>query len=138
MKRWWELMRKVVAQRPEPKLAELDAASSRWDERATVDASSYRMARAFRLYVHSVVMDALSAPARARQADFRLPRMNQAEGVVWKLLTERPQHLLPPAYADWDALHAEYGCPTADERDYVAALEELPADIRRAYGIDAH
>jgi len=41
-------------------------------------------------------------------------------------------------YCAWDELHAEYGCPTADERDYVCALEDLPAELRDAYGIDVH
>ncbi len=41
-------------------------------------------------------------------------------------------------YPEWDALHAAYGRPTSDERDYVFALEDLPQEIRKEYGIDAH
>jgi hypothetical protein len=38
----------------------------------------------------------------------------------------------------WDDIHAEFGSPTADEYDYVCALEQLPAELRETYGIDAH
>ncbi len=41
-------------------------------------------------------------------------------------------------YPEWDTLHAEYGSPTADERDYTEALMDLPQALRDAYGIDAH
>lgn len=41
-------------------------------------------------------------------------------------------------YPEWEALHAEFGSPTADERDYTDALAELPEALRSEYGIDAH
>lgn len=41
-------------------------------------------------------------------------------------------------YPEWDVLHAEYGCPTANEREYVFALEDLPVELRDRFGIDAH
>ena len=41
-------------------------------------------------------------------------------------------------YPERDTLHAEYGTPTADERDYTDALIALPQALRDAYGIDAH
>ncbi len=104
LKRWWELLRKTTAGQGEERLAELDAATATWNEHASTDAVSYRLTRVFRLYVHAAVLDGLSAPARAKQPDFKLPPLNQAEGIVWKLLGERPAHLLAPEYADWDAL----------------------------------
>jgi penicillin amidase len=41
---------------------------------------------------------------RAIDPDYRMPRLPQAEAVVWELLHKRPLHLLPPAYADWNDL----------------------------------
>lgn len=41
-------------------------------------------------------------------------------------------------YPEWDALHAEYGYPTADEYEYTCALAALPEALKAEYGIDAH
>ena len=33
-----------------------------------------------------------------------MPKMSLVENAVWKLLEQRPAHLLPPGHVDWDAL----------------------------------
>lgn len=131
MQRWWALLRETLAARGRTtagatdsggahraagidradgggdaarRLADLEAATQTWDERATPEARSYRFARAFRLRVHEIVLDGLVAPMRAQHPDFAMPLFAQAEGIVWKLVRERPAHLLAPIYADWDAL----------------------------------
>ena len=35
-------------------------------------------------------------------APFELRRLYQTEGAVWRLVTERPAHLLPGEFAGWD------------------------------------
>jgi len=50
------------------------------------------------------VLDAFAAKVRAKFPDFAMPSLPQSEHAVWQLLSERPAHLLPPGYADWDAL----------------------------------
>lgn len=106
LRRWWELLRATLARAgDDPALAELDRLTATWDERATPDAVAYRLVRGFRLAVSAMVLDGLAAPLRsADDPDYRLPALQQGEGVVWRLLTERPAHLLPPPHADWDAL----------------------------------
>lgn len=106
LRRWWELLRATLAAAgDDPALAELDRLTATWDERATPDAVAYRLVRGFRLAVSASVLDGLAAPLRtARDPDYRLPALQQGEGVVWRLVSERPAHLLPPPHADWDAL----------------------------------
>jgi penicillin amidase len=76
-----------------------------WIPRATPESVGYRLVRAFRLEVQSRVFHALTAPVRAaHDDDVEALLSNQFEGVLWQLLTERPEHLLPGAYASWDEL----------------------------------
>jgi penicillin amidase len=65
----------------------------------------YRLVRAFRLEVQSKVFHALTAPVRVVNGGDVEPLLsNQFESVLWQLLSERPQHLLPGMYASWDEL----------------------------------
>jgi penicillin amidase len=107
LERWWRLLRKTLGANPPTDLAELATLTLAWDAHASTDANAYRLVRAFRLYVHERVLDGLAAPMRATDPDFRLPAIEQGEGIVWSLLEQRPQHLLPPRYADWNALLLE-------------------------------
>ena len=76
-----------------------------WIPRATPESVGYRLVRAFRLEVQSQVFHALTAPVRAVHDDDVEPLLsNQFEGVLWQLLTDRPEHLLPGAYSSWDEL----------------------------------
>ena len=105
MHRWWLLLRDSAARSKSPALRELADAGATWQARATADSVSYRLTRAWRLKVHERVADGLTAPARATMGEaFAMPELPQLEGVVWPLLTQRPLHLLPLQYANWDAL----------------------------------
>ena len=76
-----------------------------WIPRATPESVGYRLVRAFRLEVQSKVFHALTAPVRAANGGDVEPLLsNQFESVLWQLLSERPQHLLPGVYASWDEL----------------------------------
>ena len=50
------------------------------------------------------VLDGFAARVREKFPDFAMPTLPQSEHAVWQLLRERPAHLLPPGYADWDEL----------------------------------
>lgn len=102
---WWRLLREVLQSAAgEPRLRDLEAATTHWEGCACVDAVAYRLVRAFRNHVHGRVMRGLAAPVREHIPDFTWPRLGQAEGVVWQLVQERPAHLLPPPHADWEEL----------------------------------
>jgi penicillin amidase len=115
MRRWWELLRRTLESADDPASTELRRLTETWDERAGVDARAYRFVRAFRLFVHEAVVDGLAAPMRAHDPDFVLPALGQGEGIVWKLVQERPAHLLAPRYAGWDALLAAAARRVVDE-----------------------
>src|SRR5690606_34828611 len=66
MERWWMLLREVLeapAVADDDLLRALSDASAVWNGRAAVDSASYRMARAFRLQVHEVLLERLFAAA---------------------------------------------------------------------------
>ena len=92
-------------------LAEADASPERehlarlvedWSGRAAPDDAGYRLVRDFRTKVVDRVLPPLLAPVRARTPRVELP--GRDETPVWSLVSERPAHLLPVGYADWDAL----------------------------------
>lgn len=72
-----------------------------WTGRASVDSSAYWLVRVFRLAVREQVFFALtgqnSLPERER---FAPP--NQFEAPLWRMVTERPVHLLDPRFKSWD------------------------------------
>ncbi|BCT93122.1 penicillin acylase [Lysobacter helvus] len=106
--RWWKLLRDEAARAGSPALTALAQAASHWEGRASVDSTSYRIVREWRLAVHKRLADGLLAPAQARMgAAFEMPALPQFEGVAWPLVTQRPANLLPRRYATWDALFEE-------------------------------
>lgn len=102
--RWRTLLLDVLDERAlagEPRRQALRAAVEDWGGRASVDSVGYRLVRAFRLYLMDEVFTALTAEVRERYPEFRYHDMPQGEGALWRLVSERPAHLLDPAYADW-------------------------------------
>lgn len=76
-----------------------------WIPRAATDSAGYRLVRAFRLEVRSVVFHGLMGPVRDAYGDDVKPLLsNQFEAPLWSLVTERPMHMLPARYASWHAL----------------------------------
>jgi len=108
LSRWRDLILGVLTDARvagSPELAEYRGLVRDWIPRASPESVGYRLVRAFRLEVQSKVFHALTAPVRAANGGDVEPLLsNQFEGVLWQLLSERPQHLLPGAYASWDDL----------------------------------
>ena len=74
-----------------------------WIPRASADSVGYRLVRAFRSEVRTMVFDALMLPVTAAyDSDVELRISNQFEGPLWAVLEERPSHLLPANYESWD------------------------------------
>ncbi len=74
-----------------------------WIPRAAPESAGYRLVRAFRLEVERRLFYALTAEVRAQYGDDTPLRMsNQFEAAVWTLVTERPEHMLPGKYQDWN------------------------------------
>ena len=126
LERWWQLLRDEGARAGSGSaLHALSAASSHWEGRATVDSTSYRLVRAWRLAVHARIASGLTAPARAALGEhFAMPDFPQLEGVVWPLLQERPAHLLPLRYDSWDALLEDAAREVRDDLAAKGPLEQ--------------
>jgi len=73
-----------------------------WTGRASVDSVGFLMVRTFRLYLVDQVLGALTAACEETDERFNHGFLFQAEGPVWKLVTERPPHLLHPRFQSWD------------------------------------
>ena len=44
-----------------------------------------------------------------------MPGLQQQEGFIWPMVTQRPAHLLPPRFASWDALFEDAARQVRDE-----------------------
>ncbi len=72
--------------------------------RAAVDDAGYRLVRAFRRALAGrVFADILMACGGLDAKDFP-PGLRQWEGALWRILDERPMHMLNPGYQSWDEL----------------------------------
>ena len=121
---WQHLLQDRAAAGRTPAMQALARAASRWDGRAAVDSVSYRIVRAWRLAVHKRIADGLTAPARvALGKDFIMPDLPQLEGIVWPLVTQRPDNLLPRRFASWGALFED---AATDVRNDLQAHGPLP------------
>ncbi len=93
-----------------------------WIPRAVPESVGYRLVRAFRLEVMQRMFYSLTTPVReALGADVSLRRSNQFEALLWATVSERPEHLLPGDYENWDAF-------------FVAALRDTMQFYEEAYG----
>ncbi len=73
-----------------------------WTGRASIDSAGYRAVRDLRRAVFTEVMGALTAEASSADPRFRVGQLRQWEGPLWKLVSERPAHLVAPPYGSWD------------------------------------
>ena len=78
-------------------------ARDEWRGRAAADSAAYRLVRTFRLTASRMAMDALTAQVRTSVPDFDYTTIRRLEGPLWRLVHERPLHLLDKAYTSWDA-----------------------------------
>jgi len=92
-----------------------------WDPRAAAGSVGYRLVRTFHEHLARQVFDALTIEARARdpQRTWRVPR--QFEEATWRLVQERPIHLLDPRHSDWRSL-------------LIAVVDETASDVVESCG----
>ena len=106
-RRWRDLLLGALtdeAVSSDPLRAELREILRGWEGRASVEAIGYRMTREFRRRVQDELLAHLLAGCGDFTGPIELLGANQAEGPVWRLVTERPAHLLPPRHESWDEL----------------------------------
>lgn len=105
MRHWHELLLKTLEKAGDAAaLSDAKKYAADWDDRADPASVGYRLARTFRTEVTDTILDGFAAAVRAKFADFKMPHLAQAEVLVDAVLLQRPAHLLPPGYANWDDL----------------------------------
>jgi penicillin amidase len=105
---WWKLLRTVLARaQDDPLLKRVQAASQKWEGRASVDSVSYLLTRRFRNAVERRVTSMwLGAFPQASANGAGQLLLGQTEGWLWPLVTTKPAHLLSPGHRSWDDLLA--------------------------------
>ena len=91
------------------------------EPRASAASVGYLHVRRFHELIEQRVFEALTIAARTSRPDAELAVPRQFEEAAWRLLTERPAHLLDPRYSSW--------------REFVlSAVDETIAGIERDCG----
>jgi len=94
-----------------------------WAGRAAPDSAAYGFVHRFRDLLSARVIAFVLSECYEADRTFDYATVRRREGPIWKLVTERPQHLLDPQYATWDEL-------------IVSTIDEVIADalVRRSPG----
>jgi len=99
---WQPLLRKVLVSAGATHAPVL-ALVRDWSGRAAVDDAGYRLVREFERVVTDRAFAMLTVEARHRWPDLRWRTPSRFTDVAWRLVNERPMHLLDPRYESWDA-----------------------------------
>ena len=111
--RWQPLLLRALERAGENEAARLVAG---WSGHAAVGDAGYRLARAFERKVSARAFRMIAAPAIAKWPDYDWHAPERFTDVAWRLVAARPENLLDPRFADWEAWLAEVA------RDVVADL----------------
>jgi penicillin G amidase len=84
---------------------EVRAVLASWNGRASADSVAYRLVNQFRDTVARLAFEPFISIVRSRHGHFDLANVSdQLEVPLWRLVSERPLHMLAPWFADWEAL----------------------------------
>lgn len=128
---WRELMLEVLSEHHSsgaPRVDELvRLVKGAWTGRASIDSVAYRIVRSWRSQVARRVLSPLVAACVEENPRFDYFRIGgRFEGPLWRLVTERPEHLLDPRYRSWNELFLDAADGTVEElvgKDSSASLE---------------
>jgi penicillin amidase len=113
----------IVARRPDrARFRELVEQS--WDGHASPASVGYRFTRMFREHVSEAVMMFVLADCYAADGAFTHTALRRREGPIWKLLSEKPMHLLDPQFDSWDELLVQAVDDTIDRASEDGDLAE--------------
>jgi penicillin amidase len=121
LQRWQVLLLRQLtleAMTADPRLVEVRKAVKDWGGRAAVGSVGYRLVKAWRQAVLARLLGPLLAEPRRLEPRLAPSQLHQAEGLAWRLVVERPAHLLAPSEGSWDRLLL------AAMEDVLAALPE--------------
>jgi penicillin amidase len=72
-----------------------------WTGHASVDSQAFRLVRAFRTFAFERIYSRLTSRCELEDEGFNIYRIQQAEGPLWRLITEQPAHLRDPSAVSW-------------------------------------
>jgi len=98
---WQQLLRKVLVAAGQDRVPMLELVRD-WSGRAAVDDAGYRLVREFERVVTDRAFAMLTVEARHRWPGFGWRAPSRFTDVAWRLVNERPAHLLDPRYGSWD------------------------------------
>jgi penicillin amidase len=107
LERWRKLLLETLtaeAVAADPRRGELPTFVENWGGHAAVDSVGFRAVRAFRHRLISQLSDVLVSPCKKVEKGFSIAGLDRTEGPVWRLVSERPAHLIDPRFKNWDAL----------------------------------
>lgn len=107
LERWQKLLLETLneeAVKDNAKRADMRKFVADWGGEASTESVGFRAVRTFRRKLLAQLCDVLGAPARKLDEGFQLARYERVEGAIWKIVTEKPEHLIDPRFENWDAL----------------------------------
>ena len=78
-----------------------------WSGKASVDSVGFRLVRSFRVFTFDRVYNMLTQPCLQADDRFSIHDLTQYEYPLWRLVNERPVHLLDARLRNWDELLLE-------------------------------
>jgi penicillin amidase len=105
--RWQKLLVDTLtpeAIKADPRRGELKKLVDNWGGHASIDSVGFRAVRSFRLHLLAELSDVLVSPCKKVVPNFSIAGLDRTEGPIWRLVSERPAHLIDPRYKDWNAL----------------------------------
>lgn len=106
LSKWHQLLTATLdsADKTLPWVSLMKEALHDWHGHASSNSIAYRAVRTYRYEVMKTILNGFAAQARQYDTAFKLPRLSQAEVIVWQLIEQQPQHLLPATYKNWEEL----------------------------------
>ena len=114
-----------------PERAQLKELVTHWDARASVDSVGYRLVRAFHEQALKSVWQMVLA-ALGIESGEAAAAPSQFEAALWRLVSERPMHMLASNYGDWrEFLLAQADAAIADLKTTCPQLAHCTWGSRR-------
>jgi penicillin amidase len=113
---------KTVTDQPRIRLREI--VERDWDGQASPGSAAYRLTRMFREEVSDAVIAFVLVECAEADPTFDYRTVRRREGPIWKLVSERPMHLLDPRYASWEELILDAAIEVVARAEREGGLEE--------------
>jgi penicillin amidase len=113
---------KMVTDQPRIRLREI--VERDWDGKASPGSAGYRLTRMFREEVTESIISFLLIECNEADATFDYRNVRRREGPIWKLVSQRPMHLLDPEYENWDELILQAATDVVVRAEREGGLEE--------------